>query len=296
MILGVILLIIAAVIGFNYLKFQNSDEPDKTFIAPRLEYNAFVFKTIRSDYVTMDMVADLDNPMPIGFSIDSLYYEFYIEDALVFKSTYKNPVDFDAGDTSRVVIPITMYNDPLNRVLDSLKITDADSATYRVKGNFYADFPIINDKKITYDREIKAPAYKIPLTKVVDWDFQEIKKGDIIVNFRLMIVNFNVFPYNFRDLTYEIDLADEKMVLEGEVPGNIDIGAMDTAYITLPAKLDLGQFAGAAWEFIKKGDHITYDFHSKLYITSESNTIDDSPTELFAQGTLDELREATSDN
>ena len=290
-VLGVILLGLLVVVGINYAKYLNSDEVNKTFIAPRLEYNAFVFKEINPEYVTLEMIAALDNPMPIGFMIDSFSYTFYIEDHEVFTSTYAQSIDFDAGDISFIRVPVTLYNEPLTRILDSLKMNEADSATYRVKGNFYANFPIVKERQIQFDREIIAPAYKVPTTKIIDWDFETIKKGEAIVNFQVMIINFNVFPYNFKDLEYKIDLAEDKMVLEGDIPGSIDIGAQDTGYVTLPAKLDLSEFGGAVWEYIKKGDHIKYDFESTLYLASESKSINGSKVQILASGTLDEVKQ-----
>jgi LEA14-like dessication related protein len=286
-----ILVLLGGAIYFFTLYKQSKNEPYGTFIVPRLEYSAFVFKQIKPEYVTMDMKMLIDNPSPIGFKVDSFTYDFYIADFRVFSSTYPEEIDFNNLDSSYIMIPITMWNDTLTYVLDSLKKAGVENTTYSVKGHFYADIPVLKERKFKYNQSFEAPLYKIPATKLIDWDYDGLEKGDATINFTLRIVNFNVFPYEFKDIEYRVELGDNNRVFEGKKMGQIDIPKEDSVDLVLPVVVDLDELGGAFLEYIGKGDQLTYDFYSKLILTSKSNTIKDSPMELFSTGNLETIKE-----
>ncbi len=283
----VIILLILALGFYGWNRYQKSqNEEYGTFFIPRLEYSAFVFKRIEPEVITMDMKMLIDNPTLFGFTVDSFTYDFYIADQMVFSSTYPEKIEFKGGDSSFIMLPVTMYNDSLTWVLDSLKKSGVENATYTVKGNFYADVPLLKERQFSYEQSFEAPLYKIPATKLKDWKYKKLENGDVTIDFILTIVNFNVFPYDFKDLSYEINLGNDKMVFDGAIMGDVNIPKEDSVDLVLPVNIDLDQLGGAAWNFIFKGRDLEYEFYSKLTITNESNTINDSPMELYSKGTL----------
>lgn len=288
-------IVILALLGggiYYYLRYREiQKDPYETFIVPRLEYSSFVFKTIKPEYVTMDMNMLIDNPTLIGLAVDSFTYDFYIADYRVFNSTYPEAINLEAGDSSFITIPVTMYNDSLNFVLDSLKKAGVEDAEYRVKGNYYLDVPIFDERKFSYDRTFTAPLYKIPITTIADWDFKEFEDGNALLTFTLKVVNLNVFPYEFKDLSYRIILGEDEKVFTGNKPGQVNIGSEDTAYIELPVEVDIGQFGGALLEYLFKGDDLTYNFYSRLVVVSDGKPMKDSPMELYSVGTLGSIKE-----
>lgn len=292
----VIILIILALAIYGWLRYQKSqDEPYGTFLVPRLEYSAFVFKKIEPEVITMDMKMLIDNPTLLGFTVDSFTYDFYIADQMVFSSTYPEQITFEGGDSSYIMLPVTMYNDSLTWILDSLKKAGVENTEYQIKGDFYADVPILDERKFNYNQSFEAPLYKIPTTKIKEWKYRKLEEGEVQIDFVLTIVNFNVFPYEFKDLYYEINLGNDQMVFDGSIPGEVVIPKQDSADITLPVNIDLGELGGAAWNFLTEGTGLEYEFYSKLTLTSQSNTIKDSPMEMYAQGTLESLIEFTEE-
>ncbi len=291
----ILVLLLLAVLGagiYFFTLYKNSkEEPYGTFLVPRLEYSAFVFKEINPEYVTMDMQMLIDNPSPFGFKVDSFTYDFYIADFRVFSSTYPEPIDFNNLDSSYIMIPITMWNDTLTYVLDSLKKSGMENTTYKVKGSYYADIPLLKEREFEYDQSFEGPLYKIPATKLIDWDYVGIEDGNATIDFTLRIVNFNVFPYEFKDMEYKVALGKRNRVFEGKKMGRIDIPKEDSVDLVLPVVMDISKLGGAFLQYIGEGDQLTYDFYSKLILTSESNTIKDSPMELFSTGNLETIQE-----
>ncbi len=287
----ILLAILGGAIYFFTLYQKSKNEPQGTFLVPRLEYSAFIFKEIKPEYVTMDMEMLIDNPSPFGFKVDSFTYDFYIADYRVFSSTYPNTIDFDKLDSSYIMVPVTMYNDSLTFVLDSLKKAGVENTTYSVKGHFYADIPVLNERKFEYNQSFEGPLYKVPATKLRDWDFKGFDDGNATIDFTLEIINLNVFPYEFRDMEYRISLGGDNHVLSGNIAGEVRIPEEDSATIVLPVELDLDELGGAFIEYIGKGDDLTYNFYSKLILIAPGNTLDESPMELFSTGTLETIKE-----
>lgn len=288
----VILLVLLALGIYFFTLYQKSkNEPNGTFLVPRLEYSAFVFKEIHPDYVTMDMKMLIDNPSPVGFKLDSFTYDLYIADYKVFSSTYPYPIDFEKLDSSFIMVPVTMHNDKLTYVLDSLKKSGVEKTTYSLRGDFYADVPILKERKFEYDQSFEAALYKIPATKLVDWEFRELKNGDATIDFRLKVINFNVFTYEFKDMEYEVTLGDKNRVLSGQKMGKVEIPKEDSAQIVLPVVLDLSELGGAFLEYLGAGEDLTYNFYSKLILTSPANTINESPMEMYSSGELKTIKE-----
>ncbi|MEQ9262977.1 MAG: LEA type 2 family protein [Owenweeksia sp.] len=291
----VILIVIMSVLlgtgAFLLVKYQEAEEePYGTFLLPRLEWSRFVFKEISAEKTTMDFAMILDNPMLLGFRVDSFSYEVSISDYTVFKDTYPRSINFEGNDSSFIMLPVTMYNDTLTYVLDSLDMAGVDSANYGIKGHFYVNIPVVDERKFEYDQTFRAPLYKIPATVIKDWRIEKLRFKESQLVFDLEIQNENVFPYEFKHMDYKIDLGNE-MVFEGAIYDEIRIGAKDTAIINMPVNIDNSELFSALMEYLKKGDDISYNFWSRIELVGESNSIRNSPMILKATGNLSEFKD-----
>lgn len=294
--IGVVFLLVIIALGiYLFVRYQNSQKEEHgTFLLPRLEYSAFVVKQIDPGFVKMDMQMLIDNPSPIGFKLDSFSYNLYIADYRVFGSTYPDEIDFNNFDSSYIMLPVTMYNDSLTFILDSLKDAGVEETTYRVKGKFYTDVPVVDKQEFEYDQSFEAPVYKIPEGRLVDWEFTGIEDGKAGIDFTLLVINLNTFPYEFKDMEYRVTLGENNRVFEGYKPGRIDIPEEDSATIVLPVQVNLSDLGGAFLEYIGKGDDLKYEFYSKMKLAAENNSIEDSPVEIFANGDLESIQEFVS--
>ncbi|MGB0175711.1 MAG: LEA type 2 family protein [Owenweeksia sp.] len=290
-ILGIILALIVGLGIYLLVKYnQAQKDPYGTFLLPRLEWSQFVFKEISAEKTTMDFAMILDNPTPIGFKVDSFAYDVTISDYTVFRSTYANTIVFKGNDSNLILLPITMYNDTLTYILDSLDMAGVDSTDYGIKGYFYADVPIVQERRFEYDQTFRAPLYKIPTTVIKDWRIKKLSLKESQLVFDLEIQNENVFPYEFKNMEYKIDLGNE-MVFEGTIHEEIIIGARSTATINMPVDVDNSELFSAIIEYLKKGDDISYNFWSRIELVGNSNTIRDSPMILKARGNLSEFKD-----
>ncbi len=291
-VIGIILAVIVLTLGIYLLVkyLQSKKEPYGTFILPRLEWSRFVVKEIDPQKIALDFEMILDNPMPTGFKVDSFTYDFTIASEVLFTETYPKSIEFKGNDSSLVELPVTIYLKKLKRVLDSLDMSEADSADYGFRGYFYANVPLVEKRKFAYDHGFKAPLYKVPVTQIRDWKLEKLKFNESRIVFDLFIHNRNVFPYEFKNLEYKIDLGNE-MVFEGAVKQEIIVEAQDSLTIALPVEVDNSELLSALWDYIRKGDDIDYKFWSRLQHISKNNTIRDSPLIIKAEGNLSELKE-----
>ncbi len=77
-----------------------------------------------------------------------------------------------------------------------------------------------------------------------------------------------------------------EQVIEGQKMGKIIVPKEASETIVLPVVIDLSEFGSAFWSFLTEGDGVQYDFYSKLELVGESHSIEDSPMEMYASGTL----------
>lgn len=176
-------------------------------------------------------------------------------------------------------------------MLDSLQKAGKDETTYRVKGIFYMDLPVVEKKAFPFSYDFVAPLYKIPEIDIAGWDFKGIENGKVNLDIKLRVINLNIFPYNFKDMKYRITLGTKKRVFTGHIPGVVNISEQDTSWMNLPVSANIGKMGGAFLEYLGAGDDLAFEFHSKLLIDAKNKAIKDSPVEMNFSGTVEDVQE-----
>ena len=77
-IFAVIALAVLAAIVIGVVKFKNSDKKVAEYIVPELKLGKMKVTNLTAEKADMKMNMLIDNPAPVGFSIDRLYYTISI--------------------------------------------------------------------------------------------------------------------------------------------------------------------------------------------------------------------------
>ena len=89
-------LLIGIVLGHCVKRVQaRQANPDAPFFMPSMELANITLTKLTKEQVNMSMAMVLDNPLPIGFAVDSFTFAMAIDDREVVRSTYPDPIGID---------------------------------------------------------------------------------------------------------------------------------------------------------------------------------------------------------
>jgi len=123
----IILAVLAAVV-YGVVNFKKSDKKIADYVVPELKLAQIQVTNLTAEKADMKMNMLLDNPGPIGFSLDSLFYTVSIEGNEVARTTYPDSLRLEARDSTTVELPLTIYHDKLADLLKRLEQEGRDSA------------------------------------------------------------------------------------------------------------------------------------------------------------------------
>lgn len=279
-------ILIGAFFFVRYLGYLKDPDPEKTFILPHLELA--VFSVTNMDEEKTDVTASLliDNPMPIGFTADSISYEIFITGKSVAKSSHRKSVTVKGADTSWIVVPVTLYTEKLVNILEANEAKGVDSVDYEIRAAFYTDLVFKRKFDITVKR--KLPLVHIPEAKVTKIEIDPAGLSDLQLYVHTRIENKNVFALRSEDITYQFSVAGHPWV-KGTEPVSIDIPPHSTAEVVFPVKIQLKEVGATAFTLLKKRKNIDYNFELNLRLGYEENVLSNSVIVVKSKGVISEL-------
>ena len=87
-IIGLIILAVIIGVAFAVFKFKQSDKKVADYIVPKISFQQMQLTNLTPERADVKMRMIIDNPGPIGFKIDSLFYIVSIADQEVARTTY----------------------------------------------------------------------------------------------------------------------------------------------------------------------------------------------------------------
>ena len=290
-IIGVVLLF-----GLIYLivRFQQSDKELADYVMPQIQLAQMQITSLTADRADMQLDVVIDNPAPMGLHIDSLYYIVSIEDNEVVASTYPDAVQIEANDTTTISLPLTIYYDTLQSVLEALEQQGKDSVVYKVNATIFSDMDIIPKDSFDVEVEKLLPLIRIPEINVTDLSVEDIGFSGATIVVEALVDNKNIFPFSFENIHYSLQIEDNEAI-EGNKPEAINIPAKDTAQVTIPVEIDFGEMGKGLIDLIRKGDDLTYDFILKTVLISDEHILQESEITLHATGSLEELKDVVKE-
>lgn len=197
---------VALLTGLIYLvvKFQQSDRKLADYVVPQLQLAQMQLTQLSAKQVDMNMNVVIDNPAPVGIHIDSLHYKVFIEGNEVVKSTYPDSLEVEANDTTTVSLPITIYYDKLQAVLEELEQQGKDSVIDKINATIFSEMDIIPKDTFNLEVEKMLPLVRIPEINVTDLHVEDLSFSGATLKVEAMVKNENVFSFGFQDMSYQL--------------------------------------------------------------------------------------------
>lgn len=210
-------------------------KPQLTFKTARLS------KASLAD-ATVDLVYQLDNPNPLGLSLASVSYAFFVEGKQVVAGTPAKGLNIAANGKSELVFPANVKFADIVPVVQTF--LNKDSAQYKAQGSVGFNTPI---GVISFPLEHEG-TFEVPKIPQVQFDSPRISNVTLqgaTVEFPLTVKNRNTFPLPVASISGALKVA-------GASVGNLstgDLGTLEagsTRQLTLPLKINFLSAAAAA--------------------------------------------------
>lgn len=279
---------LAVLIGIIYavVRFQRSDKKVADYIVPKLTLSQMQLTNLTPERADVKMKMIIDNPAPIGFSIDSLYYVVSIADQEVARTTYPDSLRLEAKDSTQVTLPLTLYYDKLKDVTDRLADQGQDSVLYRVNATIFSKTKLIPKDKFNLKVEKRLPLVTVPDVKITDLKIKDLKLlKSATLQVEAAVRNRNVFALGFKDMSYTVQIEDNEAV-EGSKPGTVNIPAKGTANFTIPVQITFKEMGKTLLDLIKEGKDVSYNLKLKTELVSKSDILQNSNINLSSSGKL----------
>jgi LEA14-like dessication related protein len=291
LIIGLILIL---AIGYAVVKFKRSDKKVADYIVPKLTLTQMQLTNLTPKRADVKMKMIIDNPAPVGFSIDSLYYVVSIADQEVARTTYPDTLRLEAKDSTEITLPLTLYYDKLKDLTDRLANEGQDSVNYRVNATIFSKTKLIPKDKFNLKVEKRLPLVTVPDIKITDLKIKDLKFKGATLQVETSVRNRNVFALGFKDMSYTVKIEDNEAV-EGSKPGTVNIPAKGTANFTIPVQLTFKEMGKTLIDLIKEGKDVSYDLKLRTELVSQSNILKDSKINLSSTGKLKTVLDAAKE-
>ena len=293
-IIGLIILAIIIGVAFAVFKFKQSDKEVADYIVPKLSFQQMQLTNLTPERADVKMRMIIDNPAPVGFKIDSLFYIISIAGQEVARTTYPDTLRLKAKDSTELTLPLTLYYDKLKDVTDRLANQGQDSVLYRVNATIFSTTKLIPKDKFNLKVDKKLPLVTVPDVKITNIKVNNLKLKGATMEVEAAVRNRNVFPISFKDLAYSVQIEDNEAV-EGNKPGVVKIPAKGSSSFTIPVQLTFKEMGKTVVDIIREGKDVNYNVKLKTELTSESDIIKNSRINLNTTGKLKTITDAVKE-
>ena len=212
------------------------------FQKPRLTFKSARLSQASLSDATVDLVYQLDNPNPLGLSLASIDYAFFVEDKQVVAGTPPKGLNIAARGKSELVFPANVKFADIAPVVTTF--LNQDTARYKAQGSVGIQTPIgVLRFPLEHEGTFEVP--KVPQVQFESPRITNVTLQGATVEFPLTVRNRNSFPLPVGGISGALKVA-------GANVGNLstgDLGMLEpsgTRQLTLPLKINFLSAAAAA--------------------------------------------------
>jgi LEA14-like dessication related protein len=212
------------------------------FQKPRLTFKSARLSQASLADATVDLVYQLDNPNPLGLSLASIDYAFFVEGKQVVAGTPPRGLNIAARGKSELVFPANVKFADIVPVVQTF--LNQDTARYKAQGSLGVKTPIgVLRFPLEHEGTFEVP--KVPQVQFESPRISNVTLQGATVEFPLTVRNRNSFPLPVGGISGALKVA-------GSNVGNLstgDLGLLEagsTRQLTLPLKINFLSAAAAA--------------------------------------------------
>ncbi|MBT30711.1 MAG: hypothetical protein CMO01_13710 [Thalassobius sp.] len=286
--------LIILVVVFFLSKDTETVQEIKESVTPSMYLTNIQINNLTSDQAKMDMLVLFDNPLPVGLSVDSIFYTIFIENTLIAKSTYRDPLQIESGDSATISLPVTVNVDKLDSLLKDLEADGKDSVDYAVVTEFN-DNSMLTPESFNLQVSKKLPLVKFPEIQIQNLKVSHIGVKNTEIEVTSNIENPNVFSVGLQDIHLQLQLDDNK-VLKGTKEGNIELPSNSTTPTSFTFSIALDEAFKSLIDLIKEGKDLEFSLNMDADLVSDQTILKDGKINLEVQENLKDLQKFAKSN
>ncbi|UZR96729.1 LEA type 2 family protein [Chondrinema litorale] len=280
--------VIMLIIVFFLSKNTDAVQEIKEAVTPNMYLTNIQINNITSEQAKMDMLVLFDNPLPVGLSIDSIFYTIFIENTLIAKNTYRDPLQIESGDSATISLPVTVNVDTLNVLLKELEANGKDSVDYAVVTEF-KDNSMLTPESFNLQISKKLPLVKFPEIQIQNLKVKHVGLKNTEIEVTSSIENPNTFSVGLQDIQLQLQLDDNK-VLKGTKDGNIELPSKSTTPTSFTFSIALDEAIKSLIDLIQEGKDLEFSFNVDADLVSDQEILKDGKIQLQIQENLQDLQ------
>ncbi|WP_018344527.1 LEA type 2 family protein [Cytophaga aurantiaca] len=278
----IILLLIGGII-YTLTHFYKKNESIEEAALPSITIAKVDLIKLTSERADLLAHIQLVNNVPIGISIDSITYVIFVENEKIGKSSYAEPINIDANDTSTITIPLSINYKERIELFERLRKEGRDSSMLKIDAILYSSLIPKGSAKIKIEKKI--PLILIPKIEVKKFKIEKLTTSETELGIDLLVLNNNTTQFSFSNFKYRIKIEDEKEIL-GEIPGTIQIKPNDSTSVHIPVQLSFKQISRTLADYIKKGKKMKYDITITTKPQTDIHSLKDSELMIHSNGEI----------
>lgn len=288
--IGIFLAVLVVALLVYFLLENRPQEKDSadTFIKPEIELASFQIKSIENGTIDLALSVMVENKMPVSFGVDTLQYNVFMEQVLVAESTYPEGISIAASDSSIVTLPLTLYKDKINQILQRVEQNPSnDSLNLLMKADLITDIPFTdNPVELSFTKKIYF--LRQPQITVSDISIEKFGFDESEVKMTIQVNNPNQFAFSFRKTDYEFSV-DNESIAYGAIDKVTNIAPGDTTTFVVPFNVNLDEVGENVFNLLFQPKETGYEFSLSTQIDSEKDFINNSTLRVSRSGMLKEL-------
>jgi LEA14-like dessication related protein len=285
-----LILVLVAIVMFLRWQALKADDPNATFVLPRLHVAKLEMERFDLEETRMIMDLRIDQPLPVPLRLDSLTYRILIDTVEIARSSYAHDVSIPAMGTGTISTPFTTRTNRITELLNRLEEQGVDSVDHILIATFHAPAMFWKDGPAEVRIVKHLPAYRIPKISLRNPKIEKLGFNESRIMVDVAIYNPNAFAYRFRQTEMEVKVKDDEL-LSSRIDRLIELPENDTAFVRIPLELSPGRALRSVWDYIFNAPETPYAFTLSTTIVSEMNAINESVFEMRGNGMLQEVKE-----
>jgi len=242
---------------------------------------------------TIDLSLDLlvDNPLPVGLHVKNFKYLVQMNNAGIIESDYAKSLEVKAHDSTMVNLPTQLNIKKLAKASKSSVAMGEDSANYHFEIALNLEKPFLGKDTLNLEMDRRLPLYRLPKVELVGYDMEKFRlsKSDVVI--QLKFTNQNVFPVQFENPSYVVDLGKQKGLAKGSAKGSTKVKAKSSEIYEIPLKINMGDVLKTVGQIIIKGKGLPFRLYFKCKLVSDNDALKGSDVNIVVDGELQDLQE-----
>lgn len=233
---------------------------------PSIRYSSMSIKDLSFQDVTLLFNFDVENPNSFGVSADQYQYEFFINGSKFVSGIQNENIRIEKESITSIQVPVSLSFSEVYNTISS--VARRDSISYRLSTEVLFDLAGVTTQRVPVSAEGDLPLPKLPRIELSSFNVEELSFSGAEMVARFRIENPNTFGISFAETSYNLNVNDKNW-LDTTIDENIEIPGSDSAFITIPIRLNSSQMGSVLFEMLSGQREFEYHIQGSARVSAD---------------------------